>query len=159
MPFQAIQAEVIPEGHPVRAYLRHFEDHKTKAGVLSGQEFDPLAVASLLPWLLILDDLPRSHPPVYRYRCAGPKCCELFGIDDTGKLLGDDLPVEAAERRRQEFHEVVEGRVPVFARANIPLPGKEHKQIYRGVFPLAKQDSDYIDQLHVVIAPVDEAVG
>lgn len=156
MPFTPIQSDDIPEAHPVRAYLRHFEDHKTNAGVLSGQEFDPLQVASLLPWLLILDIVPRYEPPVYRYRFAGPKCCELFGIDYTGKLLGDDLPVEAAERRRQEFHEVVEGHVPVFARANIPLPGKEHKEVYRGVFPLAKRDSDIIDQLHVVIAPIDE---
>ncbi len=156
MPFQPIQAEEIPKHHPVRAYLCHFEEQKTNAGVLSGRKFDPLQVGALLPWLLILDAVPRCNPPVYRYRFAGPKCCEMFGIDYTGKLLGDDLPVEAAERRRQEFHEVVEGRVPIFARANIPLPGKEHKQVFRGVFPLAKQDSDYIDQLHVVIAPVEE---
>ncbi len=157
MSFQPIQAEEIPADHPVRAFLRHFEAHKSKAGVLTGRDFDPLQVASLLPWLLILDVMPRHQPPVYRYRFTGPGCCDLFGIDYTGKLLGDDLPVEAAKRRREEFHQVVEGRVPVFARANIPLPGREHKEVYRGVFPLAKQDSDFIDQLHVVIAPIDEA--
>ncbi len=156
MSYQTIPAAEIPEAHPVRAYLRHFEEHKTNQGVLSGQEFDPLEVASLLPWVLILDVLPGNEPPVYRYRFAGPKCCDLFGIDYTGKLLGDDLPAEAAEQRRQEFHEVVEGRVPVFAEANVPLPGREHKQVYRGVFPLAKRDSEVIDQLHLVIAPMEE---
>ncbi len=156
MPFKSVEAEEVPEGHPVRAYLRHFEEHKTNDGILSGSEFDPFQVAGLLPWLLILDVLPRSLPPVFRYRFAGPKCCELFGIDYTGKLLGDDLPVEAAERRRREFHQVMEDRVPVFSRASIPLPGKEHMQIYRGVFPLAKQDTDFIDQMHVVIAPIEE---
>ncbi len=159
MLFELVSADAIPKDHPVRAYLQHFEHHKTNMGVLSGHEFDPLQVASLLPWVLILDAIPRSTPQAYRYRFAGPKCCELFGIDYTGKQLGDDLPVEAAERRRQEFHDVVEGRVPVFSRANVPLPGKEHKQTYRGVFPLAKQDGEFVDQLHVVIAPIDEIAG
>ncbi len=153
MSYQTIPAAEIPETHPVRAYLRHFEEHKTNKGVLSGLEFDPLQVTSLLPWVLILDIVPGHKPPAYRYRFAGPKCCDLFGIDYTGKMLGDDLPLDAAEQRREEFHEVVAGRVPVFAEANVPLPGREHKQVYRGVFPLAKRASEVIDQLHVVIAP------
>jgi hypothetical protein len=156
MPFKSVAAEDIPEGHPVRAFLKHFEEHKAAGDVMSGRDFDPLHVASLLPWLLILDALPRETPPIYRYRFAGPKCCELFGIDYTGKLLGDDLPAEAVELRREEFHQVIERRVPLFSLASIPLAGKEHIQIYRGVFPLAKQDEDFIDQLHVVVAPIDE---
>jgi len=158
MPFKTVHATEIPEDHPVKAYQRHFDEHKSAQGVFTGVGFDPLLVGDLLPWLLILDAVPHTNPSQYRYRFVGPKCSDLFGIDYTGKLLGDDLPKVAADKRREEFHAVVETRTPAFSLASIPLSGKEHMQVYRGVFPLAKKDENVIDQLHVIIAPVGESL-
>lgn len=152
MAYLEVDISTISSRHPVRAFDTYWSHHAREAGVPSRSQINPSEIAGLLRWLLVLEVVPRRADIEYRYRLAGTGCTELFGIDYTGKVLGENLTPEGAEIRRQEFGRVLENLRPIFSTSNLPIKTKEFITVHRGVFPVSAS-SGGADQIFVVLAP------
>jgi len=143
--------EQIPDGHPVRRYADYHRACAQEDGVLRRQDFDPIDLPRIIPWMLILEQTGDDGRIEFLYRLAGTGCREIFGIDYTGKILGEDLPPDAAAERRREIIEVLDEKQPRYTRTQIPIEGREFITILRGVFPVSRKSGP--DCVHIIIAP------
>ncbi|MDP2151072.1 MAG: PAS domain-containing protein [Parvibaculum sp.] len=147
-----VDISAISSRHPVRAFDTYWSHHALSAGVPSRNQINPGEIAGLLRWLLVLEVVPRRADIEYRYRLAGTGCTELFGIDYTGKVLGENLTPEGEEIRRLEFGRVLENLRPIFSTSSLPIKTREFITVHRGVFPVSAS-GDGADQIFVVVAP------
>ncbi|MEQ8265591.1 MAG: PAS domain-containing protein [Parvibaculum sp.] len=147
-----VDINAISARHPVRAFETYWAYHVDDANVPRRSRINPAEIASILGWLLVLEAIPRSTHLEFRYRLAGTGCTELFGIDYTGKMLGENLTQEGAEIRRMEFTRVIETSKPIFSTTNLPIKTRDFITVHRGVFPVSASGHG-TDQIFVVIAP------
>ncbi|WP_420561722.1 PAS domain-containing protein [Tepidicaulis sp.] len=152
MVLNPIQLADLDPRHPVAVYAAYHQKKMGADNLLLKDNFDPIDLPKVLPWMMILDKTGDPADPQFLYRLAGTGCREIFGIDYTGKLLGDNLPADAAEQRREEILDVMERRTPSITRTAIPLAGREFMTIIRGVFAVSS-DGETIDRIHIIIAP------
>lgn len=152
MSYRQVDLSAISARHPVRVFEAYWAHHAVETDVPRRSRINPGEIASLLGWLLVLEVIPRSTHLEFRYRLAGTGCTELFGIDYTGKMLGENLTPEGAEIRRAEFTRVVESSKPIFSTTNLPIKAKDFITVHRGVFPISASGHG-TDQIFVVIAP------
>ena len=61
---------------------------------------------------------------------------------------------EATEIRHREFDTAVAEHTPILSETELPIPGREHVRVYRGVFPFLSHDGA-LQRIMVVLAPVD----
>ena len=155
-----IEIDQIPSDHPIAVFTQYFGKHKNRHGLLVAEEVDVLTFPTVLPWVLILDELgsKNSDDHTFIYRFVGTGCATLFGVDYTGFLFGDSLPPEATEARYREFLRVQETRKPIYTYTSVPLEGREFKEIYRCCFPATKSRSDLVDRFYCVIAETDRRI-
>lgn len=102
--------------HPkVRTLYEHWLSIHPGGGKLPGRrEFDPMAVAPLLPHIMLLEVVGR--PPRFRYRVIGTRMVDALGGDLTGQWLDE---VHARGSRKPKFpayEKVVEVREPQWRR-------------------------------------------
>lgn len=147
--FNHIAIDQIPLEHPVAQFNAMWEKLATAEKPVRWSLVTPEEVAPMLPWLLLLE---LQSDGRYYYRICGTRCETFFGLSYQGKYFGDDLPPEAVEQRRQEFEAVVRNGNPIFSETTLPIPEKEDREIYRGVFGFSS-DGQIIDKLSVIIAP------
>lgn len=152
VPYRQIDIESLSERHPVRAFCRHWYGLAANDHLPLRSQINPAEIAGVLPWMLVLETLRYRDEPEFRYRLAGTGCTELFGVDYTGKMLGENLTPEGAEIRRREFASVIETLEPVFSTTSLPIMAKSFITVHRGVFPVSLS-GDTADQIFVVIAP------
>lgn len=119
---------------------------------------DPIEIPFILPWLLLLEVVNSDGQNMFRYRLTGTGCRELFGIDFTGKMLGDDLISSGAEERFREFRKVVANSQAIYSSSNLPIADRSFINVYRGVFPVSTTGS-HVDQIFVVISPEETALS
>jgi hypothetical protein len=150
--YREIDITGIPERHPVRCFQGYWKSRASAGNPPLRSQINPADIASILPWLLVLETLQFYDKLEFRYRLAGTGCTELFGVDYTGKILGENLTPEGAEIRRMEFAGVVETRSPIFSTTSLPIKAKEFITVHRGVFPVSLTGS-VVDQIFAVIAP------
>lgn len=151
--YQVVDIEYIAERHPVRAFDTYWKRHAVDGKVPQRSKINPAEIAGILPWLLVLEVNRMGDSTDYRYRLAGTGCTEIFGVDYTGKFLGEHLTPEGTEIRRREFAQILaEGR-PIISTTNLPIKGKDFIMVHRGVFPV-RVSADDADQIFVAIAPV-----
>ncbi|MBX3493926.1 MAG: PAS domain-containing protein [Parvibaculum sp.] len=155
MPYTEIDLDNLPVRHPVRMFNGYWASRRHGAAAPLRQHIVPGEIAGLLRWLLVLETVQIGHELQFRYRLAGTGCTELFGIDYTGKILGDNLTPEGAEIRRREFRRVMESVQPIYSVTNLPVKAREFIVVHRGVFPVSTTGAE-VDQIFVVIAPVSE---
>lgn len=141
----------VPARHPVGVMLRHWSDWGGDRQCIGWTTFDPIAFPKLLPWVLLLRP---EEDGCLRYAVSGGKCDRMFGIRYQGKVFGEGLPPEAVAARREEFDIAVNERRALLSRVKIPLEGKDHTEIYRGVFPFLSEHGA-LERLLVLAAPVD----
>ncbi|MBO6669294.1 PAS domain-containing protein [Parvibaculum sp.] len=153
MGYRETDIESIPSRHPVSAFCTHWINLRGSGGIPLRNQINPAEIAGILPWMLVLEALHTRNEPDFRYRLAGTGCTELFGIDYTGKMLGENLTPEGAEIRRREFARVMETEAPVLSTTNLPIKAKDFITVHRGVFPVSLNGRN-TDQIFVVIAPV-----
>ncbi|MGK2739744.1 PAS domain-containing protein [Tepidicaulis sp. LMO-SS28] len=146
-----LMPEHIPDRHPVARYADYHKERAQQDGVLRRQDFDPIEIPRIIPWMLILEQTEIEGRIEFLYRLAGTGCREIFGIDYTGKILGEDLPADAAAERRREIIEVLDEKQPRYTRTQIPIAGREFITILRGVFPVSRKSG--ADCVHIIIAP------
>lgn len=142
----------MPERHPARCFQSYWEARASEENPPLRNRINPADIAGILPWLLVLETLRFHDKMEFRYRLAGTGCTELFGVDYTGKILGQNLTPEATEIRRMEFARIVETRNPIFSTTNLPIKAKEFITVHRGVFPVSLT-GETVDQIFAVIAP------
>lgn len=116
-------------------------------------QINPAEIAGILPWLLVLEVSRFGTSAEYRYRLAGTGCTEIFGVDYTGRSLGDHLTPEGTEIRRREFEQILQQGEPIVSTTNLPIKGKDFIRVHRGVYPV-RASGEQADQIFVAIAPV-----
>lgn len=152
MPYRQLSETDIPENHPVALFGHYWNSRKRDAGALPlRSDFGPSSIPDLVPWLLLLEPLQLDGRTEFRYRLAGTGCREIFGVDYTGKLLGEALTSEGAEIRRAEFLQVMAGGEPIYSWTEVPIQGRDFIYIYRGVFPVTAAGGE-ADRIFVVAA-------
>lgn len=138
--------------HPVRAFATYWNERATASTVPARRSINPAEITAILPWMLVLEVLRFHATTEYRYRLAGTGCTEIFGVDYTGKMLGENMTPEGHEIRRQEFARVLESKTPIVSTTNLPIRSREYLTVHRGVFPVRTSGTE-INQMFVVIAP------
>jgi len=150
-PYKRVVLADLPKEHPVSVFADYWMSKSGGEKPMQRYLFSPADLPQVIPWLMILE---RFGDSGYRYRLCGTGCVDLFGIDYTNCELGDHLPEESAETRRQEFTEVWREAKPVYSHTRVPIPGREFLKIFRGVFPVATPEGQP-DQVFVVIASAE----
>jgi len=154
VPYTRIDVDDIPPFHPVRVFSDYWTNLRQETAAPLRSDIVPGEITGLLPWLLVLQAAETASDLQFRYRLAGTGCTELFGIDYTGKSLGDNLTPDGAEIRRREFCQVMADLQPIYSVTNLPVKTKEFIVVHRGVFPVSTT-GERPDQIFVVIAPVN----
>jgi hypothetical protein len=149
--YREIAAAEVPRLHPVARFSAFWHDKKGEDAVPLRANIEPTQIPSILPWLLLLEAVEIDGAMQFRYRLTGTGCREIFGIDYTGKILGEGLTPEGAEIRRREFKRVVESGHPIYSWSELPITERDFVMVYRGVFPVSRI-GDKIDQIFLVIA-------
>lgn len=102
--------------HPkVRALYEHWLSIHPGGGKLPGrQDFDPMAVAHLLPYIMLLDV--DGRPPRFRYRVVGTRMVDALGGDLTGQWLDEAHARGVHKPQFPAYMKVVEERAPEWRR-------------------------------------------
>lgn len=151
--YRLTSIESISERHPVRAFDAYWRRHAVDGLVPQRSQINPAEIAGILPWLLVLEVNRFGATTDYRYRLAGTGCTEIFGVDYTGKSLGDNLTPEGTEIRRREFEQTLQDGEPIISSTNLPIRGKDFIRVHRGVYPV-RASAAQADQIFVAIAPI-----
>jgi len=152
--FKHIEAVDVPETHPVGRFYGLWQALPKSNGYTRWGDVRAEAIVAVMPWLLLLE----KEGANYVYRVCGSNCERIFGMSYQGKLFGDGLPEEAVKVRLEEFQRVATSGLPLFSSNTLPIPNKETREVFRGVFGFANKE-DQCNWMAVVIAPQDEVLG
>lgn len=147
--FEHIDINEIPSEHPVAVFHDIWRSLEKEHSPVQWSGVRPVDAAAALPWLLLLEPQDDGR---YYYRICGTGCEALFGRPHQGKFFGEDIPESARQTRYQEFSQIEGGCEPMFSEATLPMPDKDTREIYRGVFGFSS-DGKEIDRIGVVVAP------
>ncbi|MDO8287733.1 MAG: PAS domain-containing protein [Parvibaculum sp.] len=157
MSYREVDISDVPNYHPVSLFSNFWFDKKGDALVPLRSAIEPTKIPAILPWLLLLEVVMIDGKQQFRYRLSGTGCRDIFGIDYTGKLLGEGLMPDGAEARKLEFQKVVETGKVIYSSSHLPIAERSFINVYRGVFPVSL-NGNHIDQIFVVIAKEDLAL-
>jgi hypothetical protein len=133
------------------ARFRRLADYlaaKAPPGKLPGRKhIDPLELADLLPWLMLIDVIPQtSGEPRYRIRLVGTEVVAIQGSDGTGKFVEEVLTGSEGSDVIRRYGEILRTHEPQYRRGTVAATGREHVPYERIVFPLAN-DGERVDML------------
>ncbi len=127
------------------ALERYWRKIHPPTGLPGRQHFDPLEVASLLPWLILID-VTRA-PLRLRYRLLGTAHVDSLGFDPTGRWLDEAHANFADTTAGREFTAVAERGIRTYYRGPLTFVStREFLEIERLTLPLAR-DGSTIDML------------
>lgn len=150
--YREITAGEVPDLHPVARFSSFWFDNKGENAVPLRAQIEPTKIPSVLPWVLLLEAIEIDGAMQFRYRLTGTGCREIFGIDYTGKFLGEEgLTPEGTEIRRREFLKVMQTGHPIYSWTALPIAERDFITVYRGVFPVSSA-GERVDQIFIVIA-------
>jgi hypothetical protein len=133
--------------HPRFRQLATYLASKAPAGKLPGrQHIDPVEIPRLLPYLTLVDVVHIDGRERYRFRLVGTDIVNKTAVDVTGKWVEDAFAPVAAVQVAESYRGVVASRTPHHRASTIPVPGREHINFERIVFPLAR-DGETVDML------------
>lgn len=99
---------------------------------------DPLELpVALLPLLQIHERLADGR---YICRLAGTMLAQVYGQDPTGRTMDEMVGGSALQSRVAMFDRALATGRPVHYRAQLSVPGREHRQVERLILPLAGAD-------------------
>lgn len=151
MPYREIEAVQVPPLHPVSCFSQFWQSTRNGAAIPLRRDIEPTRIPAILPWLMIMEVVELDGSIQFRYRLTGTGCREIFGIDYTGKMLGEALTPEGAEIRRNEFLSIIDNRNPIYSWTELPIAERDFTKVYRGVFPVSC-GGKHVDQIFLVIA-------
>lgn len=78
--------EQLPDHHPASRFLAYWHKQRNAAGLLERDRFDPMAVAALLPWLMVIDAATIDHVMRFRVRLQGTGAVLAEGEKTVGEV-------------------------------------------------------------------------
>lgn len=151
MSYSEISLSDIPDFHPVALFSKFWLENKGSGCAPLRSSIEPTRIPAILRWMLLLEVIEDDGLRQYRYRLCGTGCRDLFGIDYTGKTLGEDLTAEGVSTRTREFNTVVDSGHAIFTSSNLPIREREFVKVFRGTFPVSLT-GEKVDQVFVIIA-------
>lgn len=150
--FDSISKDNIPENHPILVFDAFWwattKDNKS----VRWCNFSPMEMTYVLPWILVLDCLPNDE---YVYRVCGTGCDRIFNRNLTGSKFGEHVDKDWAKSRQAELAAIKSGGGPSYSKGNIPVTGRDHVKIFRGLYGFA-YGGNKIDRLVAVVAPPNQ---
>ncbi|WP_259780516.1 PAS domain-containing protein [Aestuariispira ectoiniformans] len=130
-----------------KLYLYWRSIHREDGRLPRRQEFDPLAIFDILPYIWMVDI--HRNPLRFKFRLMGTENVNAMGWDVTGKWIDEAYP---------SFHEGVEGYADYVSLAKEKLPSyrkgpahyhvPEYKHIERIMLPMVDDD----DRCNLIVA-------
>jgi len=116
---------------------------KPGSGLPARADFDPVDFPNIIPWVLMLDVVPTSSAPRYRFRLFGTGLVKRAGKDLTGLYLEDAFP----ESQQQAYFFdavdlVIRDAEPVGYLGHSMILGREYIQVVGLLLPLASNGRD-----------------
>lgn len=147
--FESISIADIPESHPVLRFDAFWRAATKDNKSVNWEDFNPMEMAPVLPWMLVLDCLPDND---YMFRVSGTGCEMIFDRKLTGSKFSDQVEKSWAKARYEDLLAVKSGAGPLYAKGNLPVKGRDHVKIFRGLYGFTSGGIE-IDRLVVVVAP------
>lgn len=139
--------------HPaISAFYDYWRGLPHERGLPGRHHVDPLAIPSLLQWLLLIDIEALIPKAKFRYRLAGTGVVRLFGREFTGLTDSEAFPNRAAQLT-SDYLSVVNQRSPVYDHVSVPTPGREYRSLERLMCPLAADGQTINMLIGIVCAP------
>lgn len=121
-----------------QAIMRYWCAKRRAAGHAYRRAVDPLELpVALLPLLQIHERLADGR---YICRLAGTMLAQVYGEDPTGRTMDQMVSGGALASRVAMFDRALATGRPVHYRAQLSVPGREHRQVERLILPLAGAD-------------------
>ncbi len=142
--------------HPRFRRLADYLARKAPPGKLPGrQHIDPLEIPDLLPYLMLLDVMPKQPGPTrYRIRLVGTEVVAIQGADGTDQNVAEVLTAEqGCSEIVRGYEEIVRTHEPEYRSGTVATHGREHVDYERIAFPLAA-DGEHVNMLIFVFARI-----
>lgn len=130
--YRRLDETEIPANHPVRCFQKYFDDHKRTDGILYREDFDPLHIIEIMPWMQILEEF---EPDDYKYRLFGTAAADMLNADLTGKRLRDIVSPAIHQTRLKEIQDTFFQTRPIYSYSELNFESREFIRVYRGMFP------------------------
>jgi hypothetical protein len=122
--------------HPLYDYwLAKHHEQKLPAR----KDIDPLDIPALLPFLALIDVIPRqTAPPRLRYRLIGTQVAWHSGGDRTGDWLDQSLCATDDPAALAPYHEVIRSRRVCFSQGQVRKEERDHTDFTCMLLPLSE---------------------
>lgn len=122
---------------------------KVPAGILpSRKQFDPLDVPELLGFINLVE-VYRGRSLRFRFRLHGTVQTQAAGRDVTGLFVEDAVVPTFVDRINGNMTAVVDSRLPVYDRFQMPHPNRGYIDSERVYYPLA-EDGRIVDMILIL---------
>jgi len=102
-------------------------------------DIDPVHMRDHLPCICLIDIFQGFNDAVVRL--AGTRIKDVYGIELTGKCLGDLEWGDRADYWQSVYHDVLEKKVPLHGSIQGPISKREHIKLYWLRLPLSDNGS------------------
>lgn len=116
----------------------------------SRKDIDPTDIRKVLGHIALIEVVPGTQRPRFRYRLWGTRVTELYGRDYTGYMLDEVIIPTAREKIQEVFEWVIENRKPHFWQIPVPAENRDFVSNRRLLLPLAG-DGRHVDMLLAVM--------
>ncbi|MFC7047698.1 PAS domain-containing protein [Emcibacter nanhaiensis] len=140
----------MPADHPVRLFADHWRKLRGDRPIPARQDFSPINVPVLLPYLVVLELTETDDGPDLHTRLEGEYMISLTGRSNMGASARHVMEEDGYFARLQEARETLGNGEAQFAEIEaLDHKNKTHK-LLRGVFPFVL-DGDRKGQIFIVV--------
>ena len=152
--YRRIADHDVPAAHPVRLFADHWSILRGDRQIPARQDFSPIDVPTLLPYLVVLELTEREDGPDLHTRLEGEYMISLTGRSNMGASARHVMAEDGYLARLQEARETLGSGEAQFAEIDaLDHKSKPHK-LLRGVFPFIL-DGDRKGQIFIVVGNID----
>lgn len=113
--------------------------HKDDGGLPSREDFDPLNVFRVLPWVWMVDV--QRDPLRFKFRLMGTENVTAMGHDPTGMWIDDAYPGFTASESYPDYVKLAEENTPSYRIGPAHYHVPDYKTIERIMLPLVDADN------------------
>lgn len=149
----AVQEYPVPEQLDDPIFREIFDYWRTKCRgerLPARKDIDPTDIGKVLGSIVLIEVLPGTPSPRFRYRLWGTRVTELYGKDYTGYMFDQVISPASREKIQDVFEWVIENRTPHFWQVPVPAENRDFVSNRRLLLPLAT-DGRTVDMLLAVI--------
>ncbi|WP_417320475.1 PAS domain-containing protein [Emcibacter sp.] len=140
----------IPPDHPVRLFSEHWQKLGAAGAVPARQDFSPIDVPALLPYLVVQELVETGTGLDLRTRLEGEFLVSLTGGRNVGNSLRNILGAAEYQARLVEAEEIRQAREMHFSEIEARDHVGDMHKLFRGTFPFVLEE-DKIGQFFTVM--------